>query len=197
MNEMVAHTGRYARVMSLHRVGSMADQQHGRRAIEMGPTGEAVAHNLARLRKLRGLSTRQLAALLEQRGRSISPSGIIRMEKAERHVTADELVALAAALGVSPASLYLPQHDGPRQTIPITGVGDVPADTAWEWASNKRPLVLPEGSQKRAMTEYRLYALPPHMAGLVEEAMPLQGWVTRDGVQYNSATGEPREATDG
>lgn len=138
----------------------MTDQQHGRRAIEMGPTGEAVARNLTRLRKVRGLSTRQLSAALEARGRSLSPSGIIRMEKAERHVTSDELVALAAVLQVNPSALLLPLTDGPAESIDITGVGAVGADTAWDWVDGKRPLHVEHGDLD-AVLDFDLYARPP------------------------------------
>ncbi|MEU6312384.1 helix-turn-helix transcriptional regulator [Streptomyces sp. NPDC047014] len=138
----------------------MTDQQYGRRAIEMGPTGETVAHNLTRLRKVRGLSTRQLSAALEARGRSLSPSGIIRMEKAERHVTTDELVALAAVLQVNPSALLLPLVDGPTDSIDITGVGAVGADTAWDWVDGKRPLHVEPGNLD-ALLDFDLYARPP------------------------------------
>ncbi|MDG9706618.1 helix-turn-helix domain-containing protein, partial [Streptomyces sp. DH37] len=74
----------------------MAEHQIGRRAIEAGPTGKTVATNIARLRKVRGLTTRQLSGELERNGRYIPASGITRMEKGDRQVTADDLVALAA-----------------------------------------------------------------------------------------------------
>lgn len=139
----------------------MTEQQYGRRAVETGPTGQTVAENIARLRKVRGLSTRQLSAALKQAGRNISPSGITRMEKADRHVTADELVALAAVFGVSPSALLLPLDDAPDGTLEITGVGAVPADAAWDWMDGRRPLELPEGDTSTAMLDYALYSRPP------------------------------------
>lgn len=137
----------------------MTEQQYGRRAVEMGPTGITVAENLARLRKARGYSTRQLSAELERRGRNISASGISRMEKGDRHVTADELAAFAVIYGVSPAALLLPlTREG---TVEVTGAGPVPASTAWEWADGERPLVIPPGDRGQAMLEYRLWGRPP------------------------------------
>lgn len=153
----------------------MSEQQYGRRAVEMGPTGKTVAENLARLRKTRGLSTRQLSAELERRGRSLSPSGITRMEKADRHVTADELVALAAALGVNPSALLLPLKDGPDESIDLTGIGTVGAGEAWDWADGSRPLQTARGDLD-ALLDFDLYARPPrHRRGWIEQARQLGG----------------------
>jgi transcriptional regulator with XRE-family HTH domain len=138
----------------------MSEQQYGRRAVETGPTGKTVAENLARLRKTRGLSTRQLSAELERRGRSVSASGITRMEKADRHVTADELVALAAALKVNPSALLLPLKDGPEESVEISGVGTVGASEAWDWADGRRPLGVARGDLD-SLLDFDLYARPP------------------------------------
>ncbi|MEU9258546.1 helix-turn-helix transcriptional regulator [Streptomyces sp. NPDC048212] len=139
----------------------MTEQQYGRRAVETGPTGKIVAENLARLRKVRGFSTRQLAAALEEKGRSISPSGISRMEKAERHVTADELVALAAILRVNPSALMLPPTDSPADSIEITGVGTVGADAAWDWMDGEMPIErVKPGDPSGSLMRFQLDARP-------------------------------------
>ncbi|MFE9736513.1 helix-turn-helix domain-containing protein [Streptomyces sp. NPDC006477] len=140
----------------------MSEQQRGRRAIEVGPTGQTVAANLARLRQQRGYTTRQLSALLERNGRSVSPSGITRMEKAERSVTTDELAALAVAFGVSPSSLLLPLEDSDEIGIEVTGAGVVAADVAWDWADGKRPLHWSDsGDRSTRLFDYLLYSRPP------------------------------------
>ncbi|MFF3337988.1 helix-turn-helix domain-containing protein [Streptomyces flavidovirens] len=132
----------------------MSEQQRGRRAIEAGPTGKTVAVNLARFRKQKQLTTRQLSGLLERNGRPIPASGITRMEKAERQVTADELVALAVALDVNPAMLLLPSTvDG---DIEISGGGQVPAAKAWDWFRKDMPLRTPEGDDGSAIVAFRL-----------------------------------------
>ncbi|MGV4889250.1 helix-turn-helix domain-containing protein [Streptomyces viridosporus] len=157
----------------------MTEQRKGRRAIEVGPTGKNVAENVARLRARMGLTTRQLAAKLEQAGRPIPASGITRMENQQRVVTADELTALAAVFGVSPAALLLPLKDSIHEVAEITGAGAVPADIAWAWASNKRPLQIEPGEERTATAEmeYALASLPPnareamkHPAGRAIEA---------------------------
>lgn len=82
-----------------------------RRAIEIGNVGEHVAANVVRLRKVRGLSVYSLSASLAKSGRSIPPSGITRIELVQRRVDVDDLVALAAALRVTPSQLLLPPSE--------------------------------------------------------------------------------------
>ncbi|MFE6429743.1 helix-turn-helix domain-containing protein [Streptomyces rochei] len=138
----------------------MAEQQRGRRAIEVGPTGQTVAANIARLRERRGLTTRQLSGLLERAGRNIPASGITRMEKGERVVTVDELTALAVAFGVSPSALLLPLTDKSTDSVDVTAGGTVSAADAWSWANGERPLRFSEGSERREMVEHQLYGRP-------------------------------------
>jgi transcriptional regulator with XRE-family HTH domain len=160
MNAMVTQSSRYARGLLPHRLTGMSDQQYGRRAVEVGPTGKTVADNLARLRKVRGYSTRQLAAELERKGRSISASGITRMEKGDRVVTADDLVAFAAVFGVSPSALLMPLTPAPDTAVEVTGGGVLPASDAWAWANGDRPLRLTQGQERREMAEHQLYGRP-------------------------------------
>jgi len=89
----------------------MGDQQYGRRAVEVGPVGSNVAVNVRRIRKVRGLTTRQLSARLAEAGRPIPASGITRIEQELRRVDVDDLTALAAALGVRATQLLLPPSD--------------------------------------------------------------------------------------
>lgn len=131
----------------LHRLTSMTDERpKGRRAIEAGPIGQTVAKNLVRFRKYRGLTTRQLSGALERAGRPIPSSGITRMEKGERHVTVDELVALAYVLDVSPPLLLLPTErpevpgDSRGERIPLTRAISTPWETAWRWMHGQRPV---------------------------------------------------------
>jgi hypothetical protein len=82
------------------------------------------------------------------------------MEKGERVVTADELVALAVAFGVSPSALLLPLDDSHSRTTLITGAGEVPLDVAWDWADGKRTLRAPADSDT-ANLEFMLNGRPP------------------------------------
>lgn len=80
-------------------------EPQGRRAIEAGPVGEVVSGNLLRLRSQQGLTTRALADALERVGRRIPASGITRMEKHQRQITVDDLMALAKVFDVPVLSL--------------------------------------------------------------------------------------------
>lgn len=84
----------------------MGEAMAGKRTIEVGPSGRQVADNVARLRRARGLSTRGLAKALDEHGRSIPSSGLSRIEQGTRRVDVDDLLALAAALGVTPTQLW-------------------------------------------------------------------------------------------
>ncbi|MGW4997472.1 helix-turn-helix domain-containing protein [Streptomyces hydrogenans] len=161
MTQMVMEMSGTARDPVMLTLIPMTEQPRGRRAIEIGPTGQAVAGNLARLRERRGLTTRQLSALLERAGRPIPASGITRMEKGERVANVDDVAALAVVLGVSPSALMLPLGDAPEELIEVTGGGTVPANVAWDWVDGRRPLHWPAGDTSTADLEYRLYSRPP------------------------------------
>ncbi|MEU0098283.1 helix-turn-helix transcriptional regulator [Streptomyces sp. NPDC006267] len=80
----------------------------GRKAIIVGSVGDQVRVNLLRLRTVRRLSTTKLSAALRQAGRPIPPTGITRIEKGERRVDVDDLLALAQALEVPYGQLIEP-----------------------------------------------------------------------------------------
>lgn len=110
----------------------------------LGPTGDQLRANIARLRAERGMSKKQLSDRVGELGRPIPPLGITRLEAGTRRVDADDLMALAIALDVSPVSLLLPSTgDGGSE---ITGVGAIPARTAWLWALGEEPLDLHEAA---------------------------------------------------
>lgn len=129
----------------------MTEQQKRRRgAVEMGPTAATVAANVRRLRDdVRGWSTYELAGKLSKMGRPIAPSAVAKIERGERQVTVDDLMALAIALGVSPVTLLLPpntraqkdENGLPQQAVTeVTGAGEVGAGDAWRWAWCVDPL---------------------------------------------------------
>ncbi|MFE5597775.1 MULTISPECIES: helix-turn-helix domain-containing protein [Streptomyces] len=75
------------------------------RSLEIGPAGLAVARTIENLRIERGLGQRQLAARCTALGRPMSNTMLSRIELAKRRCDIDDLVAIAAALQVSPAAL--------------------------------------------------------------------------------------------
>ncbi|MEV1054628.1 helix-turn-helix transcriptional regulator [Streptomyces sp. NPDC049887] len=126
----------------------MADEQKKRRgAVEMGPTAATVAANVRRLRDdVRGWSTYELSGKLAKAGRPIAPSAVAKIERGERQVTVDDLVALAVALGVNASALLLPVKVEPADGVEVTGYGAVSADEAWNWADGRSPLLRTDAS---------------------------------------------------
>jgi len=101
--------------------------------LELGPTGEAVAHNIATARKWQNLTWTDVSRRLEERGRRIPPLGIRRIEEGERRVDADDLVAIAAALEVSPATLLMPPTSTPDTKAVASGIEPTDALELWRW----------------------------------------------------------------
>lgn len=72
---------------------------------ELGAAAERVAANVKRFRFARRLTTVQLAAAVTAEGRQMYATTVTKIEKLQRRVDVDDLVALAAALGVDPVLL--------------------------------------------------------------------------------------------
>lgn len=108
----------------------------------LGVTGERLRINLKLLRESRGFSYRELSEKLDAVGRPIPTLGLSRIEKGERRVDADDLVALALVLGVNASALLLPPTA--QGAGELTGI-DHPVSSfrLWSWAAGELPL-LPE-----------------------------------------------------
>lgn len=110
-----------------------------RRANDIDITGQTVAANVARLRNELRLTTEQLAERLTNMGRPMRATTITKIENRQRRVDADDLVALALALGVNVSALLLPPTA--RGTGEVTGIDHpVSAFHLWTWASGEGPL---------------------------------------------------------
>lgn len=106
------------------------------------PVGATVAQQVRRFRKERGWSVRQLADECARVGATrLTQSSLANIERGlaqgatrkSREVTADELVALALALRVSPLSLLLPVDKEPDATFALTKSVTARRDDAWRW----------------------------------------------------------------
>jgi transcriptional regulator with XRE-family HTH domain len=109
---------------------------------EPGPTSARVAANLRRIRRAADVTTAALSKRLAAIGHPIADTGITKTEKGDRRVDADDLVALALALGVTPNTLLLPQVDylGAPGVHHVTPVAGGTAEELWLWAQGERPL---------------------------------------------------------
>ncbi|MFC5803292.1 helix-turn-helix domain-containing protein [Streptomyces formicae] len=75
------------------------------RSLEIGPAGILAARTIEKLRTERDLGQRQLAVRCSALGRPMSNTMLSRIELAKRRCDIDDLVAIAAALQVSPLAL--------------------------------------------------------------------------------------------
>lgn len=132
---------------------------------DLGPTGHTVAANVKRLRESRNLTFARLSELITANGRDMKPLALRRIESRARRVDADDLTALAVALGVSPVTLIMPESGAARDIVRVTGYAhDVGANVAWLWALAREPLGLPDGpgasANSRAIAKFQLESAP-------------------------------------
>lgn len=111
----------------------------GTRAVQRGATAETVSANVKRLREGQNLGYAELSRRLKAIGRSIPELGLRRIEEGERRVDADDLMALAGALDVSPITLLMPPTTDADTTC-ATVVGAIPARQLWRWLAAETPL---------------------------------------------------------
>lgn len=105
----------------------------GTRRVELGSTGRTVSLNIARIRKDQRLTLRDLAGRLEKVGRRLAHTGISDIENGSRRIDVDDLLAIAAALDVSPVALLMPDTVNGSDEVTATGVGTTTARELWRW----------------------------------------------------------------
>jgi len=107
----------------------------------LGPTGERVIANIKQLRQSKGLTYKELSERLESLGRPIPVLGLSRLERGERRVDVDDLVALAIAMETTPNRLLLPASDV-ELTETYRLVADITSTppSMWAWATGEVPL---------------------------------------------------------
>jgi transcriptional regulator with XRE-family HTH domain len=84
---------------------------------------QVVADNVRRLREARKRSQVALAGDVRRQGLDWTQSTVSQVELGARHVNVDELLALAAALEVSPVDLLDPTSEPPPGDIVDLGMG--------------------------------------------------------------------------
>lgn len=116
---------------------------------ENGTTGRCVAANIARLRADLGLSFTDLARRLDAAGWPMTAVTVRRIEDGSRRPSADDLVAFAVALEVSPATLLMPPDVADADTVELTGLA-ARADAVWGWLTAAAPV--PTLTRQRLLT---------------------------------------------
>jgi transcriptional regulator with XRE-family HTH domain len=108
----------------------------------------------------------------------MTASTVTKIETQDRRVTVDELVALAAALGVSPVTLMLPARD----SGPVQLAENLTAQqwrTAWRWMHGEVPFI----ASRRVDEQSWLSWLAANRPYLSEEDMP--GMVLAQSPQFS------------
>ncbi|KAA8884206.1 helix-turn-helix domain-containing protein [Nocardia colli] len=118
----------------------------------MGPTGIRVGHRLRELRQAHGLTLNSLTTRLAELGRPIDLSALAKIEKGQRRVDVDDLVALGLALDVSPNWLLLPPTSGENQ-VDLTMARSMRASAVWSWALHDRPAGPPSPKGRSAQSD--------------------------------------------
>lgn len=180
METKVADSGDRGKIHLTPTLLLMTEQQRKRRgAVEMGPTAATVAANVRRIRdEVRGWSTYDLSGRLTKAGRPIAPSAVSKIERGERLVTVDDLMALALALRVNPNALLLPATS--QGDIEVTGASARPAGDVWDWAEGSRPLDLPDSDDGTAHNAFQADARPSGRRKFVGQA---EGQLTEEGAR--------------
>lgn len=115
------------------------DQKVGR---GLDATGEAVRSNIRRIRdEVLRIPVTELSRRLDKLERPIPPLGLRRIEDGTRRVDADDLVAIAVALDVSPVTLLMPSIDSVTEDDPVevTGLPSAAAKASWLWLTAQTP----------------------------------------------------------
>ena len=127
----------------------------------LGPTGRTVANKVAMLRARSGISYAELSRRLTKIGRPIAVLWLRRIEAGDRRVDSDDLLALAAALGVSPLTLLMPDAQAGDTEVTAT-VGSHPADELWAWLRADEALRGPLLGSRREAGDFIAWAWPQH-----------------------------------
>ncbi len=142
---------------------------------------ETFQRRLFAARRDAGLTQEALAARVQALGGSLHPTAITRIEKGRRDVSLEEVLLLAAAIEVSPRTLFEPDRQVDR--VRLTPAGDAhPAERVRDWlrdlaplADTDRPTVhLPTAHD---MFESSLQKLNERIDALERERGPREGWL--------------------
>jgi len=129
-------------------------------AVVAGPAAKRVAENVAKWRKARGLQQRDLSAKLTEIGRPMLPTVISKIERGERRIDVDDLMALSLALRVGLLALLLPTEGDGQAPVELTAEVTLRATDAWEWAEGDKPHDKAERDEYGDLLRYRLDSRP-------------------------------------
>jgi transcriptional regulator with XRE-family HTH domain len=92
-----------------------------RKVLRQGEVERSIAARLKTFRDARGMSIRVLGDLLHEKGRTIDPSGVTKIEQGQRRITVDDLVALMEIFDVSFEEITKPASCSACMDVPPMG----------------------------------------------------------------------------
>lgn len=104
---------------------------------ESGPAASQVARNIQRVRKARQLKQSDVSERLAAAGRPTLPTVVSKIERGERRIDVDDLVAFGRALGVPPVLLLYPL--GEEQDVEALAGHTVSTWEAFRWFVGEAP----------------------------------------------------------
>ncbi len=110
------------------------------RKVEIGATGETVRENIARIRRERGITLRELSRRLSTSDRPLSYPTLSQIETGARRIDVDDLMVLAIVLDVSPNTLLIPAASNSEESVNITGAKGVSLREVWYFLLGMRSL---------------------------------------------------------
>jgi transcriptional regulator with XRE-family HTH domain len=91
-----------------------------------------LAANIKRVREAQRLSLAELSRLTSEAGWEVPLIALRRIERMERRIDFDDLLALAYVLRVAPVDLMVP-NTATDEPYPVTATIEIEADTVREW----------------------------------------------------------------
>jgi transcriptional regulator with XRE-family HTH domain len=122
-----------------------------------GPLTQQVATNAQKIRKTRRLTLAQVAERMSDLGRPMTLNGVSKIERGNRGVDLDDVVALARALDVPPLVLVLPI--GSEPAVELLPGYEVRPWTAARWFTGEQPL--PPEAPGKAWTDLQAWEHSP------------------------------------
>lgn len=156
--------------------------------IQPGPLARQVARAVQRVREDRGVTYAELAERLADAGRPIPVLGLSRLERGDRRIDLDELVAIARALRVPPIWLIFPIGTPGQTDIEVLPRVQVPMEAALAWFVGDAETFdnyYGHGNFDGDSGLYEWYEMPQGIdARWIDEARPL--WLYRQHQRYVS-----------
>jgi hypothetical protein len=102
----------------------------------VGPAGEVLAANIRRVRTARRIGFAELFRSLSKIGRPIPELGLRRIERGERRVDYDDLLALAYVLKIAPVDLMV-SNEAHSEPYPVTPKRHYKSESVRDWVSGQ------------------------------------------------------------